>query len=463
MLPTKISIIGAGSASFGMNTLVSLMRSQLLRGSHLALVDQNQQSLDLIGHLAFRLNHDWGANMTISTHSHHNQALEGSQFVILSIETSPREALWRQDFQIPLKFAIRQPYAENGGPGGFAHSIRNIGPVMEIVDQMEQVCPQAWLINYTNPMMRICDAVARYSSIKVIGLCHQIMVGYATIGKVLAQDLDIEVSDEFINTSATPTLIPLKRQVARQTLEKIEIKAAGLNHFTWLLEVHDKHTGEDLFPLFLKRWHSHNPFFEPLTRKVFTALGVFPITGDEHLSEYLPWVSDPLTKPWEKFDLSLYDWDAWETAREQGYRDIQNLIKSQLPVDQLTNTDSEGAVEIIENIIGEGNYLSQAVNLPNRGFITNLPQGAIIEVPALIDGSGVHGVGVGELPEPVAELCRREITVTRLCVDAAIHGDRQAALQCLLLDPVVNDLDLAQIILDEYLDAYRQYLPQFWK
>jgi alpha-galactosidase len=100
--------------------------------------------------------------------------------------------------------------------------------------------------------------------------------------------------------------------------------------------------------------------------------------------------------------------------------------------------------------------------LPNRGYITNLPEGAIVEVPGLVSGAGVLGVGISVLPPPIAELCRREITVAQLCVDATINGDRQAALQCLLLDPVVTDLEVAQQILDDYLDTYREYLPQFW-
>ena len=102
------------------------------------------------------------------------------------------------------------------------------------------------------------------------------------------------------------------------------------------------------------------------------------------------------------------------------------------------------------------------MNLPNQGYIGNLPTGAIVEVPGLVSGAGVQGVGVGALPEGIAELCRRELTVVRLCVDAAVHGDRQLALQCLLLDPVITDLDVARQILDDYLTAYREFLPQFW-
>jgi alpha-galactosidase len=131
-------------------------------------------------------------------------------------------------------------------------------------------------------------------------------------------------------------------------------------------------------------------------------------------------------------------------------------------VEHLRDADSEGALEMIENVAGAGNHYHLAVNLPNQGHIPNLPEGAIVEVPGLVSGMGVQGMGVGPLPEPIAELCRREITVGRLCVDAAVHGDRKAALQCLLLDPVITDLDAAQQILDDYLETYREHLPQFW-
>jgi alpha-galactosidase len=118
---------------------------------------------------------------------------------------------------------------------------------------------------------------------------------------------------------------------------------------------------------------------------------------------------------------------------------------------------------MIENIAGATPHYHLAVNLPNQGYIANLPEGPIVETPGLVSGAGVQGVGVGSLPEPIAELCRRETTVARLCVDAAVTGDRQAALQCLLLDPVVDDIDIAQKTLDDYLETYRAYLPQFWR
>ncbi len=192
---TTITVIGAGSASFGENTLSAILRSNNLKGSTLRLVDRNVQSLDIVHRLANRLNKEWNAGFNISAHTHHNDALDGTKFVVSAIEVGPREELWKSDYELTLKHGVHQPYGENGGPGGFAHAARNIGPVMEIAHAMEQACPDAWFINFTNPMVRICDAVNRYSRIKTVGLCHQIYVGYGMVGVALAKDLDIEVPD----------------------------------------------------------------------------------------------------------------------------------------------------------------------------------------------------------------------------------------------------------------------------
>jgi alpha-galactosidase len=230
-----------------------------------------------------------------------------------------------------------------------------------------------------------------------------------------------------------------------------------------MMDVHDRRTGEDLYPRFAERWRAMDPRFEPLTRRVYDAFGMFPIPGDEHLCEYLPWVSDPITRPWEKFDLSLYEWDVWAQRRESGYDEIERMADARAPVNHLRRADSEGTREVITSIAGAETRYHLAVNVTNRGAIANLPEDAIVEVPGITSGAGVAGIGVGPLPEPVAELCRRELAVVRLCVDAAVHGDRQAALQCLLLDPVITDLDVARQLLDDYLESYREHLPQFWR
>src|SRR5512142_1640635 len=200
--PTKIVLMGAGSAQFGENTLSALMRSKKLCGSTLALVDRNPSSLDIVKRLADRLNREWDAQMSITAHTHHREALDSAAFVVSAIEVGAREGLWRKDHEIPLKYGVRQPYSENGGPGGFAHAARNIGPVMEIVHDMEQQCPAAWFVNFTNPMIRICDAVNRHSRIKSVGLCHQIYAAYTMVGVALAKEYGIDVPPELTGLHA---------------------------------------------------------------------------------------------------------------------------------------------------------------------------------------------------------------------------------------------------------------------
>jgi alpha-galactosidase len=463
MTPPKITVIGAGSASFGENTLSAIVRSKKLCGSTLALVDRNPDTLDIVNRLANRLNREWDSQFTITAHTHHQDALPGSDFVVNAIEVGARENLWQQDFEIPLKYGVRQPYAENGGPGGFAHAARNIGPIMQMVRDMEQACPNAWFINFTNPMIRICDAVNRHSKIKAVGLCHQIYIGYTMVGVALAKDLGIEVPEGLIGMHASVDQHSLQHRVRDQVVPLIEIRAAGLNHFTWILSIRDRRTGEDLYPLFRKRFFELDPKFEPLTREVFSAFELFPVPGDTHLCEYLPWLSDSQTKPWDKYNIRLYDWNRMATVRGLELDRLNGMANGEQTVEHLLETDSEGALEMIENQVSATTHYHIAANLPNAGQISNLPLGSTVETPVMVDGAGIHPVHVGTLPEPIAELCRRELATAQLGVDAAVEGDRQKALQCLLLDPVITDIETGRKILDDYLTTYKEYLPQYWK
>jgi alpha-galactosidase len=460
---TKTTVIGAGSASFGENTLAALLRSEKLRGAHLALVDRNPQSLDIVQRLANRLNQEWNSGFTISAHQNHKDALDGSNFVVSAIEVGPREELWKSDYDISLKYGVHQPYAENGGPGGFIHAARNMPPLMEIIRDMEQACPAAWFINFTNPMVRICDAVNRHSRIKVVGLCHQIYAGYGMVAVALAKDLGINIPEGLEGMHADLMQHPLQHQVMRQAVPLLDIRAAGTNHFSWIVSVHEKKTGRNLYPLLKKRFFELDEKFEPLTRRIFHDFGMFPVPGDTHLCEYLPWMSDPVTKPWEKFNIRLYDWEIMAGLRDFSLDRLSDMAGGSLSVESLRESDSEGALEMIENITCAGEHYHLAANLPNVGQISNLPPGSIVETPVMVNGDGIQPVHMGALPEPIAELCRRELMTAQIGVDAALEGSYEKALQCLLLDPVIRDLDTAKLILDDYLKTYKQRLPQFWK
>jgi alpha-galactosidase len=460
MPATKIVVIGAGSASFGPSTLATLVRHPRLKGSQLGLVDLNEDSLETVTRVVERMNESWDAHMTISSSVNRREVLAGADFVVISIEVPPREALWRLDWQIPVKHGLRQPYGENGGPGGLMHTCRQVPPFLKIVRDMESLCPQAWLINFSNPLPRITRAITKYSRIKTVGKCHQIAVGYAIAAVLLRDSYGIEVPDD-ISLRSDPDNIPTSRAMAMAGYQHFDIKSAGLNHFIWMMDIRDKRTGQDLYPALRDALETAPESLEPLSLELFHIFGYCPIAGDTHLVEYLPWAHDPIAKPWETYHIPLYDWGGNEFARAELLERMKKMTNDEMPIDQLRDVHSEGAAELIAAIAGNENYYDETVNIPNNGAIANLPDETIVEVPGLVSGLGVSGLNLGPMPEPIAELLRREAALVELVVDAAVTGDRNLALQALLLDPMIEDIGRARAILDDYLLAFADYLPQF--
>ena len=431
MRPTKVVVIGAGSASFGPGIIGDILLSKEMAGSTLALVDRNAEGLALIGKLAKRMNKEWGSGLKIEAHTDRKKALRGAEFVIISIAVE-REIRWKLDWEIPNKYGVRQPLGENGGPGAFAHGARNIPMIMDIARDMERLCPDAWILNFTNPVPRNTLAINRYTEIKAVGLCHQIGSAYGQVSRVL----DIPRSD-------------------------LDIKAAGLNHFTWILDIRRKSTGEDLYPAFNAALETYDPKFHPLSREMWRAFGIYPATGDGHMAEYLQWTHDAKTKPWKKYDLHLYNWDGARAGRDAMWERIAAHARGEGVLSEHYRGTGERAIPVLTAMVKNANQFEDALNLPNEGYIENLPEESIVEVPGIATGCGVRGVGVGCLPEAVAELCRRQLTVAELAVHAAVTGDKQAALQSILLDPMVGDIDAAKGILREFLEVHGDQMPQF--
>ncbi|MCL4251410.1 MAG: hypothetical protein KJ065_24880 [Anaerolineae bacterium] len=463
----KIVMIGAGSAIFGLGALARIMQSPRLHGSELALVDVDADGLRTMHRLADKMNQAWDAEMTITSSTERTELLPGADFVIVSIQVGPRETVWEMDWQIPLRHGVRQPYAENGGPGAFSHTARNLPVIVDIARDMERLCPDAWYFNLTNPLIRLSDAIHRYTKIKVLGLCHQLLWGYAMAGAVLADRWDIPVPEHFhVHTDADnmPNFLP----VAMAALEHLDIKAAGINHFSWVYDIRDKQTGEDLYPLLRDRWlHHYRKDFEPLSREMFQIFGLMPTAGDSHMCEYLSYVSDPITRPWEKYELRLQSWEGNRRRRAERWRIAHAIVDGDMSVDELKNLRrfsilEEPVPEIMAAMIYNDNYYSHQLNIPNNGgLIPNLPADAIVEVPGIISGAGIQGLGFPPLPEGIAELCRRELARSQLVVEAAATGDRDLALQALLLDPMITDIDTARAILNDLLRDFAEYLPQF--
>jgi alpha-galactosidase len=459
----NIVVIGAGSAIFGTGALATLLRSSKLKGATLGLCDLNAETLATMHRLAERMNAEWAAGMTIRASTDRRTLLPNADYVIVCIQVGPREVVWRQDWEIPLRHGVRQPYAENSGPGGFAHTCRNVPEMLAIARDMEELCPNAWLLNFTNPLSRLGMAVTRYSRVNCIGLCHQYRWAYAIVAAVLAGDYGITVpnGDAFHVHTDAPNVPAILAMIAEGE-QRFNILSAGINHFAWIYGITDRQTGEDLYPRFRQKYlQTFRRDFEPMTRELFAIFGLCPTAGDTHMVEYLAWTHDPLTKPWEKYDLKLQSWTGNIERRKNVRARAERMAAGEESITPLLQVHSEGAVEIIEAREGDTNAYMPALNLPNRGCLPGLPDWAIVETPAIVNRHGVRGVSMPALPSAITEICRREAELAALVIEAAKTGDRNLALQALLMDPMMNDIDRARAILDDFLYSFAEWLPQF--
>ena len=466
MKPVQIVLIGAGSASFGLSTLTTLLREPEIRGSTLALVDIDAQALEVMHQLAERINTQWDAGATIVSSTDRTELLPDADFVVCSIEVGPRRQLWRLDYRIPLKYGVRQPFSENGGPAGFAHASRQIPAIMDIARDMERFCPSAWLLNFSNPVPRLTRAVTKHTHVNTVGLCHGVGIAYRLAGRLLADILHIQVPDvqpERGSWGGYLQSMQVDAVFMEEVVEKLDIKAAGLNHFTWMLQIRDRRDGTDLYPEFKRRFEEGSS--EPLTRDMMRLTGLYAVAGDTHSCEYLPFCHNPVTKPWERYGIdppSFCFEDGERSLRPSGMNEhVLALAHGEGELEPLKLTTSEGVWEVVHGITADENAYHLSANIPNRGSLPDLPPGSVVEVPVIISAYGVTGLAMGPLPRVVAELLRRETALVELVVDAAVTGDQHTALQALMMDPVVDDYEIGKAILKDYLEVHAPYLPQF--
>ena len=456
---TKIVVIGAGSASFGLVNLGAIIRHPDLKGIHLALVDINEKGLGSITALAQRMNKEWHSDMTITATTDRNLALQDADYIILSVAID-REDCWKSDVDIALKYGIRH-YGENGGPGALMHTARNMALIMPILKDIESICPNAYVMNFTNPVPRICIAAARYTKVKMVGICHAIDFAYLMFAKLFEKDFGFEVPEGYRFTWEGDW--DAYGHMAHQAQEKVEILAAGVNHFTFILSIKDKKTGHEYLPEFKQRFIKTHPEFEPYTRDIIECFDIVPVSGDAHMLEYLPFTHDVSKKSWEHYDIQMYPLGKAQDDRHSMWDEIESLAKGEGSIDHLLHTHTERAEQIIVAMMKDELLYDQAVNIPNQGYIDGLPQGAIVEVPALITKAGIQGKAVGALPEAAAIWVRREIEQAEMAVKAAVIGDQKLMLQALLICPMVDDIPMAKAMLNEYMEANRKYLPAFFK
>lgn len=420
MNTTKIVFIGAGSMSFGLSMFRDMFSTTQLSGSRLVLVDLNGEYLERMYQLALKMNAESGAGMIIDRTTDRLTALPGAEFVVNAIAID-RNRLWRLDFEIPRKYGIRHTLGENGGPGGVFFTMRTIPIIMDIVRDMERLCPEAYFINFSNPESRLILALGMYSKIRSVGLCHGIFMGQNDVARIM-------------------DLSP----------EQVDVFGAGMNHFQWLLQIRDRNTGADLYPLFREKEKDYDPEFMPLTRKLFRAFDLWPTCSDDHLGEYLAY-------GWEGGEEG-YNFDGDEALRVEIQTQIEAVLAGgSLPEKWLTPSGERGA-KLIAGILHNKKVVIESGVVHNRGTIPNLPDDCAVEVPIAVDSFGIHPISVGNLPEPIAGLLTSQAVVQKLSVEAAVKGSKQMALQALLVDPVVNSITAAENLLDELWEVNKPYI-----
>ena len=458
MRKPKITVIGAGSASFGLTNLGAIMRTPELAGSTLAFCDLNEEGLGLVTKLAERINREWDAGFKIEASTKAADVLKDSDFVVLSIAIN-REKCWLEDHELGKKYGIMH-YAENAGPGGFFHAARNISVIMPILSDIERLAPDALVLNFTNPLTRICTAAARYSKVKMVGICHQIEFGYMMIGRILADDLGLTgVNKDYLFRWQDRSSD--QRALANAAIERVDMLAAGINHFTWMRSLRDRQTGEELLPLFKKRFLEQTEF-EPYTRDLIRIFDEVPVSGDAHVLEYLPYTSNMERNGWGRYDIQMYPLFAMDAGREDMWKTITKMANGEADISHLKNVHSERAETMMAAVFYGQDAYEMSVNIPNtNGLISNMERDAIIEVPAVMGFHGVTGLSFGALPPVAAEFCNRQKLIVDLTVKAIYEGDKNLAVQALAIDPMVDDLGIAGSIVEEGLELNRKYLHTF--
>ncbi|MGD1821754.1 MAG: alpha-glucosidase [Pleomorphochaeta sp.] len=446
----KIVLIGAGSAQFGYGMLGDIFNSSVIKGCEVTLLDINQKALDEVLLTAKTFIKEHSLTNKVSATTNRREALKGADYVISSIEVGDRFKLWDEDWKVPQQYGINQVYGENGGPGGVFHALRIVPVVLEIMKDVMDICPNAYVFNFSNPMTAICTTVKRvYPEAKFIGMCHEI----GWLNKWLPPMLDKDIDD-------------------------LHFRAAGLNHFSCMIDLKDRKSGKDLYPEVLEK---ANSFFlkEPGYSDVFDAYlatgemqseeqfsksrsekeskytwadrriarimlnnyNLLPITVDSHFGEYLGW--------------------AWDVVDHEGILDFYDYYKTSLSKkihNEIKTETIERVVPIIEGIESDLGYEEAAVNIINNGLIEDLPSWIVLEVPAIINKNGVNGIKFDNIPKGYLALLRTYAGVYDLTAEAIIKKDKNLVVQALLANPVVTKASKVEEIVNRMIKTQNKWL-----
>jgi len=432
----KIAMIGAGSLVFCQTLSMDILATPALQNSDICLMDLSKPKVDRMNAFVKRMIKENGLSASVQGTLNRREALEGADYVILMFQVGGLDA-FGMDIEIPLKYGVDQCIGDSMGPGGIFRGLRTVPLLQDIVADMKDLCPNATILNYVNPMAMNCLALGRITDIPYIGLCH----GVQTTLDLISRYVDVPKN-------------------------QIDFFCAGINHMAWFLSLLDKRDGRDLYPILRKNIEKPEYYVnEKVRAEVMRHYGYFMTESTGHLSEYLPWFRS------SKRALQTYcDQPGFGGETAAYYKFSKNIGKIYQTANYLETENAKLKPRSVEYC----SYILEAMetdkpfrlngNIRNDGYVTNLPAGSCVEVPVFVDSRGLHPVRVGNLPPQCAALNQTNVTVQSLAAEAAITGNPELVMQAVALDPLTSTVcTLAEVreMTAAMLKAEAEWLPQF--
>ena len=437
----KITFMGAGSSVFARNVIGDCLSTEALREATFALYDINGERLQQSKLILEAIQKEKGGYGRIECYlgvEQRKDALRGANFVVNAIQVGLYEPCTVIDFEVPKKYGLRQTIGDTLGIGGIMRALRTIPVMQGFADDMQQVCPDAWLLNYTNPMAMLAGYMQRYTGVKTVGLCHSVQVCSEHLLKQLGMEDKLEGRKELI---------------------------AGINHMAWLLEIKDKN-GVDLYPEIKARAMEKqlDPECKDKVRLDYIKhFGYYCTESSEHNAEYnMFYIKSKYPELIERYNIPL---DEYPRRCIRNIESWQGEYKLLLENGAKEHKRSHEYASRIMEAITTGNPYQIGGNVLNKGhLITNLPEDACVEVPCLVNGYGIQPCHVGALPVQCAAMNMTNINVQLLTIEAARTLKKDHIYQAAMLDPHTGselDIDTIKKMVDELIEAHGDYLPKY--
>ena len=434
----KITFMGAGSTIFAKNVLGDSMMTPALEESTIALYDIDAKRLNESYLMLSAISNNLGNKAKIERYcgvENRKDALRGANYVVNAIQVGGYDPCTVTDFEIPKKYGLRQTIADTLGIGGIFRALRTIPVMMDFAHDMEEVCPDAWFLNYTNPMAMLTGAMLRYTGIKTVGLCHSVQICASTLMK------DVGMEEQYD--------------------DQVQGKIAGINHQAWLLEI--SKNGKDLYPEIKRRAAALTEKHNDMVRlEIMKRFGYYVTESSEHNAEYMPFfIKDKYPELIDRFNIPLDEYPRrcirqiaeWEQRRDELTKDPH-----------LTHARTYEYASYIMEAMETNKAYKIGGNVLNNGLITNLPRNACVEVPCLVDASGIMPCYIGDLPEQCAAMNRTNINVQLLTIEAAMTRKKERIYQAAMMDPhLQSELSIDDIVhlCDDLIAAHEGWLPKY--